>query len=93
MTSTSQNCVEENTYNPENLLEGAEHCTMQESGMSGDTFRFRMQCSMHGTTANVAGSYTNGGDTGEGDMDVQMKMGPMDMKLEMQWKSTYLGDC
>lgn len=52
-----------------------------------------MDCSMHGADAKVAGQYEVSGDQGEGDMTVSMQMGPMVMKVEMDWTSVYLGTC
>lgn len=93
VVNTSTVCVEDAAYDPETLLEGVERCRMTSTSVTGNTLRFAMDCSMHGADANVAGQYEVSGDQGEGDMTVSMQMGPMVMKVEMDWTSVYLGAC
>lgn len=92
-TNTSTVCVEESTYDPKDMLDGVEHCQMKSSSVTGNTLKFAMQCVMQGANADVSGQYTLMSDSGEGDMLIKMKAGPMDMNVNMAWTSTYLGDC
>lgn len=93
MTTTSKNCVTEPTYRPEEMLDNVEHCKNMTSDVSDNTLTFSMQCTMQGADVNVSGRFSSAEDTGDGDMKMDMKMGPGNMTMNMKWTTKRIGDC
>ena len=93
VTNTSTVCFEDGIYEPETMLEGVQECDLESSSVSNGRLGFAMNCTIQGATAKVAGTYDSAGDTGAGDMTVDMQMGPVVMNITMEWTSSYLGEC
>lgn len=93
MTNTFRTCVESATYDPEALMQEAQGCDVTQNDASGGTLRFRMTCDMKGAQALVNGTYKVTGNSGVGNMDMNMKMGAFSMDMKMNWTSTRVGDC
>lgn len=91
--NTSQSCVKDAVFHPEDMLDGVEHCQMTENKVADNRLTFAMTCTMHGTQTNVKGNYQGGEDQGEGEMAMDLSMGPMKMNVNLNWMSRRIGDC
>ena len=93
MTTTTTACIEKGTYEPADMMEGAEGCQINDSSVSGNTLSFDMTCSVQGSETSVKGSFFSDGDEGKGNMQMSMKMGEMAMEVSTEWTSRYVGPC
>ena len=93
ITETKTECVKETKFDPGKLLQDAEGCTLIDDDLNGDTLTFRMECNMQRTQASVEGTFSTDGQTGSGNMDMQVKAAGMNMTMNMNWTATRLGDC
>lgn len=92
-TETTEECVKQTSFNPSDMMQGAEGCELVKDELNGDTLLFRMECNMQGSKATVDGQFQTDGQTGKGNMDMTMNMGEMNMTMNMKWTSRRLGDC
>lgn len=92
-TETNTECVKETSFNPSDMMQDAEGCELVKDELNGDTLTYRMECDMQGTQAVVDGTFQTDGQTGKGNMDMQMSMGEMDMNMKMDWTAKRVGDC
>lgn len=92
-TQTTQECVTETSFNPDDMTEELDECEVVRNDVSGNTLTFDMACSADGSEVTVNGEYTAEDDTGHGSMDMNMSMQGMQMKINMQWTSERIGDC
>ena len=93
ITETKTECVKETKFDPGKLLQDAEGCTLIDDDLNGDTLTFRMECNMQRTQASVEGTFSTDGQTGSGNMDMQVNAAGMNMTMNMNWTATRLGDC
>ena len=91
-TETKQDCVQENEFNPTQMLQGMEGCTMDQD-LSGNTLTFSMQCTSDQGTGSGSGKMTSNGDSGSGEMQMEWSTGGQNMSMEMQWDGKRIGDC
>ncbi len=93
-TETTTECVEEEKFDPRELMKDAQGCNLVDENLAGDTLSFSMVCSIQGgVQANMDGTFQSGGNTGEGNMNINMNMGGMSMNMDMSWTATRTGDC
>lgn len=92
-TETTQECIKQNSFSPSEMMKNAEGCELIDENLDGSTLTFQMECSMQGSKATVDGTFQTEGDTGKGNMTMEMNMGEMSMDMEMDWTSKRLGDC
>lgn len=92
-TETNTECVKETSFNPSDMMQDAQGCELVKDELNGDTLTYRMECDMQGTQATVDGMFQTDGQTGKGNMDMQMSMGEMDMTMKMDWTAKRVGDC
>jgi len=92
-TLTTEECVTETSFNPEEMTEELGECELVRNDISDNTLTFGMTCSAEGNEVTVNGEYTAEDDTGHGTMDMNMSMQGMQMEINMQWTSERIGDC
>ena len=92
-TQTSQECVTIEEFDPKTLFRDAEGCEVVNSDVSGNVLTFSMSCNMDGGQGTFAGRYQTEGDTGSGEMNMEMSFGGQTMTMESTMESTRLGDC
>jgi len=92
-TETRTECVKETSFNPRGMMQDAQGCDLVKDDLNGDTLTFRMECQMQGSSATVDGKFQTDGQTGTGNMDMNMKMGEMNMSMNMKWEAKRIGDC
>lgn len=92
-TETTEECIEETTFEPSRMVENAQGCELTRDELKGKTLTFRMECSIEGTEATLDGSYRADGDTGEGRMKMTMNMAGREISMDMEWTARRLGDC
>lgn len=91
--TTTTSCIEQGTYDPEDMMEGADDCDVKQSVIDDNTMNFEMTCLIEGTESTVKGSFHSEGETGKGNMDMSMMMGAMEMTVSTKWTSRYTGPC
>lgn len=94
-TETTQKCVKQTSFNPSSMMKDAEGCELlQDEVVNGDTLNFRMECTVpQGGAVSVDGQYQTDGQTGKGNMNMEMNMGGMKMDMKMDWTAKRIGDC
>ena len=93
-TETKTECVKQTSFNPSSMMQDAQGCDMVRDELNGDTLNFRMECSMpQGARVTVDGQYQTDGQTGQGNMDMNMNMGEMKMNMKAEWTARRIGDC
>ena len=93
MTETRTECVKESKFDPASMMDGAQGCNLIEDSLDGDTLNFRMECNMEGSQATIDGRFQTDGQTGQGNMDMSVNAGGMQMDMNMNWTAKRLGDC
>ena len=93
ITETNTECVKETTFNPSSMLEGTEGCRLVDEKLEGDKLSFKMECSMQGSQTLIDGSFQTDGQTGQGNMDLEISAGGVNMSMNMNWIANRLGDC
>ncbi len=93
VTETKKNCVTQTSFDPATMMQDTQGCKVVQDELDGDTLSFKMQCSMSGAESTVTGKYQSDGDTGSGDMNIQMSMAGMNMNMSMNWTAKRVGDC
>lgn len=92
-TETTTKCVKQTSFDPADMVQGAQGCVLVDENLDGDTLTFRMECNMQGTQGAVDGMFQTDGQTGKGNMDMTMSMGEIKMNMNMNWISKRLGGC
>ncbi|XOV86782.1 MAG: DUF3617 domain-containing protein [Pseudomonadota bacterium] len=92
-TDTTRECVTQTSFDPASLMQGAEGCRMLKNDLTSNALDFSMSCSMQGATTTVVGRYEVDGDSGKGNMEMNMSMGEMKMSMKMDWTASRIGDC
>jgi len=92
-TETTTECVKQTSFNPSDMVKEAKGCELVKDELNGDTLEFRMECNVQGSKATMDGRFQTDGQTGNGNMDMVMKMGEMNMTMNMEWTSKRIGDC
>ncbi len=94
VTETNTECVTEKSFDPREMMDGAEGCQLVDENLSGDTLTFAMACNMEGgATGEIKGRFQTDGQTGNGEMKMNMSMGQITMSMDMNWTAKRLGDC
>jgi hypothetical protein len=93
-TETTTECVQEKSFDPREMMQDASGCSLTNESLAGDTLTFAMACDVEGAgTATIEGRFQTDGETGAGDMKMNMNMGGMTMSMDMNWTARRLGDC
>ena len=92
-TRTTEECVEETSFDPVSMLQDAEGCRITRNEVSENQVDFAMDCAMGGTQARVTGEFQSQSDTGSGHMNMNLNGEGMKMEMQMNWTSERLGDC
>ncbi len=92
-TETTRECVTETEFDPRDMMEDAQGCTLDKEELVGDELSFVMSCQMQGGQARMEGAVRSDGDTSSGRMRMNVSVGGMDMSMNMNWAGRRLGDC
>ena len=92
-TRTQQECVKEDTFDPESLMKDAQDCRLNQSELKGDTLTFSMNCNMEGMQGSVSGRFQADGDSAEGHMNISFSVSGQTMEMQNEWRGKRLGDC
>lgn len=92
-TETNTECVEQDTFDPADMMKDAQGCTLTKNEVKGDALNFAMECSQQGAQSSMTGTYRTKGDEGSGHMDMTINAGGMNMEMNMAWTSKRVGDC
>lgn len=89
--TTQTECVKEDKNPLEAIMEGGK-CTVTKQETKGRTLTWEMECGQE-SSAKGTGSFTADGDTGEGVMEMSMKVHNMEMNVKNTWTGKRIGDC
>jgi hypothetical protein len=92
-TSTSNECLKDDHFDPRKAMAEAEGCEIVKSKLSGKTLNFTMECSIQGGSASMVGSYTSKGDKGSGNVKINMSFGGQQMSSETNMTAERVGNC
>ncbi|MFT5112644.1 MAG: hypothetical protein ACI8P9_001971 [Parasphingorhabdus sp.] len=92
-TQTNRECIRENEFDPQKLLQDAQGCKVADSKLKRKTLTFTMQCDIQGVQGSVDGVFKTRGSEAEGTMLIKMDMGGMELKLDSSWNGQRIGGC
>lgn len=91
---TSQECMEDSEISADILTPNDDdNCSTTDVNANGNTLTWSMQCSMQGNVMNGGGSFTSNGDTGHGNMNMNMQVEGQSFNMELSWKGKRIGSC
>lgn len=94
VTETTTECLKEKSFDPREMMKDAQGCELVDENLSGDTLTFAMACNMEGgAKGDIKGRFQTDGQTGNGEMVINMAMGQMNLSMDMNWTAKRLGDC
>lgn len=93
ITETKSECVTETSFDPATMMETDQGCAITQNEVDGDTLSFAMECDTQGAKSSMSGKYQTDGETGTGDMKVEVNAAGMNMSMEMTWTAERTGDC
>ncbi len=91
---TQQECIKDSQISPQDLTpsDGGE-CSMTETNVSGNTLSWSMTCNTPGGAMNGQGSFESKGNSGSGDMKMNMTVEGQSFSMDMIWKGRRVGSC
>lgn len=92
-TTTQKQCVEEDEFDPQSMMQGQDGCELLKQDLSNNTLNFEMQCDTEGAKSTVKGEMTIRDDTGTGSMQMSMMIAGQSFDMDMEFESRRLGDC
>ena len=91
---TVTECVEKTEFSVDDLMPADQSdCTITESSVDGNTLNWKMQCQMQGGSGEGGGTFISNGDTGTGEMYMNMKMQGQSIEMQNSWKGKHIGPC
>ncbi|MFK7794033.1 MAG: DUF3617 domain-containing protein [Gammaproteobacteria bacterium] len=91
---TQQECMQESQISPETLAPSENgECTIVDTNISGDTLSWSMRCSTPGGVMKGQGSFESKGDSGSGNMQMNMDIEGQSFSMELVWKGRRVGSC
>lgn len=89
--TTLTECVKEDMNPMQSIMEGGK-CKVTKQETKGRTLTWEMECGeQHGATGT--GAFTADGDSGEGVLEMKMKVQSMEMTVKNTWAGKRIGDC
>lgn len=92
-TQVNTECLKDEKWDPKSMLEDTEGCEIAESTLNGNTLSFTMTCNVQGAKGTMKGNYSTQGDSGVGNMTINMSFGGQSMVIESSYTSRRLEDC
>jgi len=91
---TQQECIKDSKISPQDLApsDGGE-CSMSDINVSNNTLSWSMQCDTGGGAMKGHGSFESKGDSGSGNMTMNMNIEGQSFSMEMVWKGHRVGSC
>jgi len=90
---TLTECVTENEFDPDKLMEGVEGCSVSDVTSSADRLQWKLRCALGGGEMTGEADYRSQGDTVEGAMHIAMQAGGMSMTMDHAYTGKRVGDC
>ena len=91
---TQQECIKNSQISPQDLAPSENgECSTLEAKVSGDTLSWSMQCNTPGGGMKGHGSFESKGDSGSGNMTMNMDINGQSFSMDMVWKGRRLGSC
>ena len=91
---TQQECMTESQITPETLAPSDNgECSISSTDISGNTLNWTMVCNTQGGAMNGQGSFESKGDTGSGNMTMNMDIEGQSFSMEIVWKGHRVGSC
>ena len=91
---TQQECMKESRISPDTLAPSENgECSISETNVNGDTLNWSMLCNTPGGAMNGQGSFESKGDSGSGNMTMNMTIEGQSFSMELVWKGRRIGSC
>ena len=90
---TRTECVTDTEWDVEELMRDARGCTIRDVESSADRLRWKVECSGPGGRMNGRADYRSEGDRVDGQMNMAMQTGQMNVTMDMKFQAQRLGDC
>ncbi|MEM7410712.1 MAG: DUF3617 family protein [Myxococcota bacterium] len=91
--TTRTECVTEDEWNAEDLMDSVEGCTWKDVVATATTLDWKVECTNPGGRMQGDASYRSEGDRGSGQMNMAMQVNGMNMTMKVVWKGERVGDC
>lgn len=91
---TVTECVDKTEFSIDDLMPADQsNCSITESSVNGNTLNWKMQCQMQGGSGEGGGRFISNGDTGSGEMHINMKMQGQSIDMQNSWQGKRIGPC
>ena len=91
---TTQECMKDSEIGPDDLVpDDGGDCTITESKVSGNSMDWTMQCNSPGGVMTGGGNFTSKGNSGHGNMSMNMNIEGQSITMEMAWEGKRTGSC
>ena len=91
---TVTECVDKTEFSVDDLMPADQsECKITESSVDGGTLSWKMKCQMQGGSGEGGGTFVSNGDTGSGEMYMNIKMQGQSIDMKNTWKGKRIGPC
>ena len=90
---TVTECVKEDVFSAENMLQDDQSCTFVERSVSGNTLSWTMECATDAGPATGKGQFTSHGKSADGTMEMTMTAQGQTFTTKMIWQGKHIGAC
>lgn len=91
---TVNECMTDSEVGPQDLIpeEGGD-CTVTDSKVSGNSMTWSLTCNTPGGAMTGNGSFTSKGNSGHGNMKMNMSFEGQSFNMEVAWEGKRIGSC
>jgi hypothetical protein len=94
LIQTEQECIKDSKISPQDIAPSDNgECSMSDINVSSNTLSWSMQCNTPGGAMNGQGAFESKGDSGSGNMTMNMNIEGQSFSMEMVWKGHRVGSC
>ena len=90
---TVKECVTEDVFSAENMLQDDQSCTFIERKVSSNTLSWTMECATDAGPAQGKGQFTSHGKSADGTMEMTMIAQGQTFTTKMIWQGKHIGPC
>ena len=90
---TVKECVTEDVFSAENMLQDVQSCSFIERKVTGNTLSWTMECATDAGPAQGKGQFTSHGKSADGTMEMTMNAQGQTFTTKMIWQGKHIGPC
>ncbi|MEO1291466.1 MAG: DUF3617 family protein [Pseudomonadota bacterium] len=91
--TSNEECVRRRVFEPEELVQGIESCTIENLSINAPKMSFEMVCQGDGPEMRGLADYKISGGKGSGTVRMEVPFGAKTFEMIWQFTATRLGDC